>query len=83
MKLAIETKLGTATPTSTQVVDLLYTNVVGVVPTENDKAPFVQWLETGTYSIASLGVMAANSSFNEDSINLVGLQTAGLQYTSL
>jgi hypothetical protein len=82
MKLAIEVKLGTTAPTPTQVVDLLYTNVVGVAPSAADKAPFVNLLETGAFNNASLGVMAADTSFNTTNIDLVGLQLNGLLYLS-
>ena len=82
MKLAIEVKLGTTAPTPTQVVDLLYTNVVGVAPSAADKAPFVNLLETGAFTNASLGVMAADTSFNTTNIDLVGLQLNGLLYLS-
>jgi hypothetical protein len=82
MKLAIEVKLGTSTPTPTQVVDLLYTNVVGVAPSAADKAPFVSLLESGAFTNASLGVMAADTSFNTVNIDLVGLQLNGLMFVS-
>jgi hypothetical protein len=82
MKLAIEVKLGTPIPTPTQVVDLLYTNVVGVAPSAVDKAPFVSLLESGAFTNASLGVMAADTSFNTVNIDLVGLQLNGLLFVS-
>jgi len=82
MKLAIEVKLGTTAPTPTQVVDLLYTNVVGVAPSAADKAPFVSLLESGAFTNGSLGVMAADTSFNTTNIDLVGLQLNGLLFVS-
>jgi hypothetical protein len=82
MKLAIEVKLGTTAPTPTQVVDLLYTNVVGVAPSSADKAPFLSLLESGAFTNGSLGVMAADTSFNTTNIDLVGLQLNGLLFVS-
>lgn len=60
-----------------QVVNLLYTNVVGVAPSTAQAQPFVDMLDKGAQSLASLGVMAA------DLVNItaMGLPQSGLSYT--
>lgn len=79
MKLAIDAKLGGGA-SNEAVVNLLYTNVVGVAPTTGDRDYFVNLLKDGTYTVASIGVMAADTSLNTDHINLVGLAATGLEY---
>lgn len=61
------------------VVDLLYTNVVGVKPPVGDKALFVQMLNSGV-SKGDLVRLAADTSLNETNINLVGLATTGIEF---
>lgn len=75
MALALSVALPSAA--SAQVVDLLYTNVVGAHPTSAQAQPFVAMLDTGAQTVSSLGVMAA------DLVNItaMGLPQAGLAYT--
>lgn len=68
---------GASTPE--QVVNLLWTNVVGSAPTAADARPFINMLNTGT-SIGALGVLAEDTSLNTTNINLVGLSLTGLEY---
>lgn len=82
VQLAINAKLG-ANPTSNQVVDLLYTNVVGHAPDASTRKAFADLLDNHTYSIASLGVLAADTDLNKININLIGLTQTGLEYTPL
>ena len=79
MQLAINARLG-PNPTSAQVVDLLYTNVVGTAPDAITRKSFTDLLDDHIYTVASLGVMAADTALNLANINLVGLQQAGLEY---
>jgi serralysin len=79
MGSAIDTVLG-AEPSSRAVVNLLYTNVVGVAPSESELLNYAGILDSGTMSIAQLGVEAANTGLNESNIDLVGLATIGLDY---
>ncbi|MBP6317063.1 MAG: cadherin-like domain-containing protein [Rubrivivax sp.] len=79
MQLAIDARLG-AGAGHAAVVDLLYTNVVGVPPGETDRAYFVGLLDSGAYTVAGLGVMAADIDLNVNNINLVGLAGTGLEY---
>ena len=79
MQLAINARLG-ANPTNGQVVDLLYTNVVGQTPGKADRDYFVGLLDNHTFSVASLGVLAADTDLNKANINLTGLAQTGLEY---
>jgi len=79
MDLALDVVLG-ANPSNTQVVDLLYENVVGIPPADADRALFVGMLDRSEYSHASLGVLAADTSINTNNIDLVGLGQDGLAY---
>ncbi len=79
MKLAIDAKLG-AGASNTAVVNLLYTNVVGYAPPADELAFFKGWLDSGAYTQATLGVLAADTVLNTDNIKLVGLVTSGLEY---
>jgi hypothetical protein len=79
MTLAINTNLG-SNPANAQVVDLLYKNVVGVLPDDITRAAYVSLLDSGAFSIGTLGVLAADTSYNLANINLVGLAQTGLEY---
>jgi serralysin len=80
MQLALGALPG-GTPGNQQLVDLLWTNVMGSAPTATQDTPFVQGLQNGTYTPTSLAVMAAETSQNAGHINLVGLAATGLVYT--
>ena len=79
MQLAINARLGTQA-SSAQVVDLLYTNVVGVAPDAVTRKSFAELLDSGTYSVASLGMLAAETGLNQANINLTGLAQTGMEY---
>jgi serralysin len=69
------------TPANQQLVDLLWTNVIGSAPAPGQDSSFVQGLQNGTYTPTSLAVMAAETAQNASHINLVGLASTGLVYT--
>jgi hypothetical protein len=79
MQLALDVRLG-AGASNKAVVELLYTNVVGVAPTADVAASFVGLLDNHTYTPASLAVMAADTDINQTHINLAGLMDTGLAY---
>ncbi len=79
MKLAIDAKL-VAGASNAAVVELLYTNVVGTPPPAAELAFFQGWLDSGAYTRASLGVLAADTMLNTANVNLVGLANSGLEY---
>ncbi|GJL75132.1 hypothetical protein [Nitrosomonas sp.] len=80
MQLAITAALGADAANHTAVVDLLYENIVGFTPSTAEEARFVALLDSGTHTVASLGVLAAETGLNQDNIDLVGLSQIGLEY---
>ena len=79
MQLALDARLGSGADNQA-IVDVLYTNVVGVPPGVADRAYFVGLLDSGAFTIPGLGVYAADYFMNLESINLVGLAEQGLEY---
>ncbi len=79
MQLAINAKLG-ASASNAAVVNLLYTNVVGTPPPAADRDYYVGLLDSGVFTVASLGVLAADTVLNTVNVNLVGLANSGLEY---
>jgi serralysin len=57
--------------TNDQIVSLLWTNVIGFIPSAADKQPFIALLENGM-SPGALAHLAADSSINKININLIG-----------
>jgi hypothetical protein len=79
MELAINARLG-ANASSAQVVDLLYTNVVGQAPDAATRKTFTDLLDSGTFTVGGLGVLAADTELNQTNIKLMGLAQTGLAY---
>ena len=79
MGLALQTRLGSK-PSSAQVVDLLYSNVVGAVPDVLTRQHFIDQLDQHKLTATSLGVLAAETDLNAARINLVGLVQTGLEF---
>ncbi len=79
MSLALGAALGPGASHGA-VVDLLYSNVVGVAPTADARAHFIGLLDSGQFTPATLGLLAADHELNLARIDLVGLQLAGLPY---
>lgn len=65
--------------TNDEIVSLLWTNVIGTMPTAADKQPFIAFLENGM-TAGALARLAADTSFNTTNINLVGLAQTGIEY---
>jgi hypothetical protein len=61
------------------VVNLLYTNVVGVAPTNEQAAPIVELLNKGM-SPGELTKIAAMLDLTATRINLTGLSETGLEF---
>ncbi|MEA3465757.1 MAG: M10 family metallopeptidase [Thermodesulfobacteriota bacterium] len=74
--LAIEAAGAT---TNEQVVDLLWTNLVGSHPSSAQAQPYVQMLNDGM-SAGELGVFAADLELNHNNIDLLGLAQTGLVF---
>ncbi len=79
VETAINAALG-VNATNEQIVNLLYTNVVGTAPSAAAQAQFVAMLDSGSMTKGGLGVMAADTSLNTVNIGLVGLADTGLAY---
>ena len=79
----IESQIGSTS--NTAWLDFVYKNVVGVAPDSASEASYVNALNNGTYTKASLLALAAGVADNgagslAAQINLVGLQAHGLSY---
>lgn len=79
MQLAIDARLG-GRGSNTDVVNLLYTNVVGSAPDSSTLAYYKGLLDSGAFTQGSLGVLAADTSINTTNINLVGLTQTGVEF---
>lgn len=79
MGLALRACLGPS-PSSGQVVDLLYTHVVGRAPDAATRQHFTDVLDRHQLSPVELGVLAAQTEQNAARIDLVGLTQTGLAY---
>jgi hypothetical protein len=79
VQLALDHRLG-PWHGADDVVNLLYTNVVGTAPPQQQVAMYRGWLDSGLYSEASLGLYAAQTGENEAGIGLAGLAQTGLAF---
>lgn len=70
----------TGKSSSADICNLLWENVIGSPPTFADIGPFKAMLDSGQLSIGQLTTLAADTSFNIDNIDLVGLARVGLEY---
>jgi alpha-tubulin suppressor-like RCC1 family protein len=80
MQLALDARLG-PDASYDAVVDLLYSNVVGVLPGTAEHNYYVGLLNAKTFTPASLGVLAAETTENTLNINLLGLVSTGIDYS--
>ncbi len=80
LTLAVNLVLG-ANATNKQIVDLLYTNVIGSAPPAATEAFYTNLLDTGAYTVGKLALLAADTSYNAAHINLVGIAQSGLDYS--
>ena len=81
MQLALGAALGNQISDPASVVRLLYENVTGVKPTNEQAAPFIEQLKDGSHTPESLALMAAdiNASATQN-IDFAGILQHGLQY---
>lgn len=79
MGLAVDHRLGSSA-THSEVVTLLYTNVVGSAPSSSVLAGYVELLDSGQHGKSSLAVLAAETDLNAANIGLAGLAATGLPY---
>ena len=78
-QIALDVRLG-ATASHGDVVDLLYANLTGVHPGAEAAKVFIDLLNKGTYSPATLTLAAAWTDLEAQRIDLVGLSASGLEY---
>lgn len=78
-QLAIGARFG-GTPSSRDLVTLLYTNVVGVAPGAAELSFYAGLVDGGTYTQAGLALLAANTDLTAASIGLAGLAASGLEF---
>lgn len=79
MQLALDVQLGPGADHQA-LVNLLYTNVIGNAPPPDALAHFTSLLDSGAFTPASLGVLAADTPQNAGNINLVGLHESGIAF---
>lgn len=78
MQLALDVARPGAGPAA--IVDLLYGNLFGHAPAAAEAQPYVEMLQSGAATAASLGLMASGTSYNLDNIGFAGLVQSGLAY---
>ena len=81
MKAALNVRLGADASDPGKVVEFLFVQLTGAVPSAQDKASFVNLIVNQTYSIESLAVVASELSLNPVAPALVGLATTGLSFS--
>jgi serralysin len=79
MRKALDYQL-TGAHTSAQLVDLLYSNVLGSAPTGDQAAPYRAQLDSHVQTESGLGMYAAESVANVGHIDFVGLAAGGLPF---
>ena len=79
LQLALDFRLGSR-PSNKQVVDLLYSNVVGVLPSQAEENFYVGLLDSKAYSTSSLALLASETTINVANINLIGLASTGIEF---
>ena len=63
-----------------EIVALLWKNLFGSAPKESDISPYVNLLDSGDMTVGGLTLLAADSSFNVQNINLLELSHTGIAY---
>jgi serralysin len=79
MQLALDLRLG-SDATHAEVVALLYGNLLGAAPTQAQAQPYLNMLQSGAATPASLGILAAEHALNLDHIGFTGLAANGLAF---
>ena len=76
---ALNTRLGDGT-SHESVVDLLYSNLFGILPSDSERDYYVSLLNGGIFNQATLGALAADANVNAVNIDLIGLSARGLAF---
>ena len=80
MQAALDARLGPV-HTSNEVVNLLLHNVFSLTPSQGYIDSYAKLVDNGTYTQASLGLLAMEHDMNLAHIDLVGLAATGVEYT--
>lgn len=70
--------MGVSTPS--EIVTLLWSNVVGASPTVQQAQPYVDMLNNGVLTTGELGIFAAETDLNATNIDLTGLSITGIEF---
>ena len=79
MQTALDVVLGPA-PSSEAVITLFHTTLLGQEPSAATLVELTPLLDSGTFTPASLGVVAAEHELNQTNIDLIGLTQTGIEY---
>jgi len=79
ISLALQARFG-GTPSATDLVNVLYTNVVGVAPAAADLKYYTDLLSSGAYTPISLAGLASDTGLNLSNIGYESLVNTGIGY---
>ena len=79
MNLALNFVLG-ANPSGAQVIDLLYTNVVGTETPQAYLDDYGALIDSGSITPAQLAISVGNHSLTANELDLIGLAQTGIEY---
>ncbi|MBK7062557.1 MAG: Ig-like domain-containing protein [Rubrivivax sp.] len=79
-QLALEARLGVGASAAT-VVNLLWSNLFGNLPDTSTRLSYEQLITGGVLSAADLALLAADTDWNLENIDLVGIAETGIAYT--
>lgn len=71
---------GTTVENYQNIVNVLWKNVFGVLPTTDENALFTYFLATGELNYVSIGYLASEGVANTGQLDLVGLADTGIEY---
>ena len=77
---ALTIRLGPDAQSASKVVSFLYQVLTGVVPDESIQDFYVNWIQSGAYTIDSLAVYASELSLNAVTAQLTGMAATGVAY---
>jgi len=77
---ALAIRLGPDAQSASKVVSFLYQALTGVVPDKSTQDFYVNWIQSGAYTIDSLAVYASELSLNAVTAQLTGMAATGVAY---
>jgi hypothetical protein len=81
MQLALDARLGEGNVTPTSVVNLLYANLFGELPDTATRQLYEGIINDGSYSMVGLALAAAETEWNLQNIDFVGIAAHGIAYS--